>query len=121
MAKILVVDDSQSALLAATQIIEKIGHTAVGAANGEYGLNALKENKDIKLVLADFHMPIMNGHEMVKKIREEQEYNHIPIVMVTTESQKERVLSMAKIGIQGWIIKPPTEETITNVLVKLNI
>ena len=58
------------------------------------------------LVLLDFNMPVLNGYDTLQKIRQDLNDPSTPIIMVTSENEKDKVLACAKIGIKGYIVKP---------------
>ena len=88
----------------------------VQAENGEEALKVLFDNQDIKMIFIDWNMPIMNGYEFVKAVRSNPSYNHIKLVMVTTEGEKSKVADAAKVGINGYVVKPFEAATIEKVL-----
>jgi len=79
------------------------------AADGVEAVNACKEN-DYDLVLMDWNMPNMLGIDAVKAIRELGQT--MPIIMVTTEAEKERIVDAVRAGAQNYIIKPFEPDTI---------
>lgn len=72
------------------------------------GAQALAEYEVWKpdIVLLDMNMPIMNGFQVLKSLRQEKNDQTITVIMMTSISEKEDVLACAKIGIQGYIVKP---------------
>ena len=68
--KILFVEDEVDLITIISETLSKLGANFVTANNGEEGLQALKDNPDIQLVVTDINMPILNGIDMIKKIRE---------------------------------------------------
>ena len=76
------------------------------------------ENK-IDMVITDLNMPNMNGLEMTRAIRADQRYDGVPIVLLTTEGQKEKMIEGKKAGAAGWIVKPFDEEKICGVVAKM--
>ena len=109
--KILTVDDSR-----AVRIIVKKSFTAYDveifeAANGVEGLAmASKEVPD--LILLDVTMPVMDGIEMLTKLKADSALKVIPVIMLTAEAGRENVLKIAKIGIRDYIVKPFKEEVL---------
>lgn len=73
------------------------------AANGEEALNIYEEKKP-NIILTDIHMPIMDGIEFVKTIREENK--RIPIVMITAHTDKEYLLEAVELKMEKYIVKP---------------
>ncbi len=79
--------------------------------------------EDFDLVLTDWNMPEMNGEQFVKKLRSDEKYKSLPILMITTRGMKDDVITAVKLGINGYIVKPFTpdilKDKITNVMNKL--
>ncbi|MEW5924075.1 MAG: response regulator [Candidatus Zixiibacteriota bacterium] len=102
---ILIVDDSQIMRKIMAQAIKKVGNfDVVEAADGQEGVETLLKDSTIELVLMDWNMPVMTGIEALKKIRMNQK--SIPVIMVTTEAEKERVLEAIKSGANDYLAKP---------------
>jgi two-component system chemotaxis response regulator CheY len=105
MGNVLIVDDSSLIRSVASKATEDIGHIPIVAINGEDGLKKLAEN-EIDLIFSDVNMPVMNGMDMVKKIKEQDKYKFIPIVMLTTEDG-DKIKSEGKtLGVKAWMVKP---------------
>ena len=113
---ILIVDDS-----ATTRAIIKRAVGATGlpvekyleAANGKLGLDALAANK-VDLVLADLHMPEMDGVEMTRRIFADAKTASTPVVIISAEPNAERIAAIE--GIRGYLRKPFTPEAVRQVL-----
>ncbi|SPJ23595.1 response regulator [Palleronia abyssalis] len=119
MAKtVLSVDDSKSIRDMIGFTLEPNGYEVIGAGDGLEGLAALSENK-VSLVVCDLNMPNMNGIEMIKKVREDRRFDGIPVVMLTTEAQKEKMLEAKEAGAAGWLVKPFNEEKLVAVVTKM--
>ena len=76
------------------------------AADGLKCLEVLSKNPDIDVIFMDWNMPNLNGADTVDKIREIPEYNHIKIIMATTEGAREKVRQMVSKGVKGYLVKP---------------
>jgi PAS domain S-box-containing protein len=79
--KVLVVDDEATSNFLLSILVRKHDHDVIEASNGQEAIDALRENSDIDLVLMDIRMPILNGHEATKKIRE---FNKEVIIIAQT-------------------------------------
>lgn len=106
MAKILVVDDSETARVQVKLDLVEAGHEIVEAENGIKGLEALSANKDIKLIICDVNMPEMDGLTMCDEIAANPELNKIPIIMLTTQCSDDMKARGKKSGVVAWINKP---------------
>lgn len=90
MKTILVVDDEFGIIDALSMLLEDEGYRVVTAPNGKLGLERLKEHKP-DLVLIDVMMPIMNGPEMLRKMRSEMAFKHTPVILVTAAPESDAV------------------------------
>ncbi len=103
--KILVVDDSRTAMMMNKMILAKHPFTIVTACNGREGVEkALAELPD--LILMDVVMPEMNGFDALRAIRDKAETKDTPVIMVTTRSEAENVEVGYEIGCNDYITKP---------------
>ena len=108
--KVLVVDDSAVMRKVLVKVLSHAGITDVNeAADGEEAVAAC-EAEDYGLVLMDWNMPKMLGIDAVKQIRANG--NSVPIIMVTSETSKRRVMEALKVGADNYITKPFRPELI---------
>jgi len=115
---VLSVDDSASIREMMSFALEPKGYTVVKAEDGQDGLKKISENK-IDLVITDLNMPNMNGIEMTRAIRADSRFDGIPIVLLTTEGQKEKMMEGKAAGAVGWIVKPFDEQKICGIVAKM--
>src|ERR1035437_1995228 len=109
--KILTVDDSKTIRLIVARAFKSFACEIFEAADGVEGLTAAqRERPDI--IILDLTMPIMDGVEMLTKLKADPELRSIPVVMLTAESGRENVLRIAKLGVRDYLIKPFKEESI---------
>lgn len=78
------------------------------AEHGAQAWQLLCEHDDVDVLITDWNMPEMNGLELVKKVRAEEKYADMPIIMVTTEGGKAEVIVALKAGVNNYIVKPFT-------------
>jgi two-component system chemotaxis response regulator CheY len=104
--RILVVDDSEIARRDVTGALRLKGYEVIEAGNGQEGLELFQENGPICMVLADLHMPVMNGIQMCEEIGRLDGIRMPPVLMVTSESSPELKARGKKAGIVGWVVKP---------------
>ncbi|MEN8717062.1 MAG: response regulator, partial [Sulfurovum sp.] len=102
---VLYVEDEDDLRNVTSQILKNFTKKQFLAQNGKEGLDIFKENeKEIDLVITDINMPIMNGLDMIKKIKEIN-FN-IPIIVATAFSNKEYLLEAIDIGVDKYVLKP---------------
>jgi signal transduction histidine kinase/DNA-binding response OmpR family regulator len=104
--KVLIVDDDVRNVFALASVFEGRGMHVLFAENGREGLDALKQNPDVDLVLMDIMMPEMDGYETTRAVRELPEFKSLPIVALTAKAMKgDREKSIAS-GASDYITKP---------------
>jgi two-component system chemotaxis response regulator CheY len=117
MSKALVVDDSRTIRIIIRRILIELGYEVCEAANGIEALKVLETEKTtVKLVLADWNMPEMNGLELVKCLRQNPEYASLKVLMVTTETEMDQMASALEAGANEYVMKPFTKDILTEKL-----
>lgn len=102
--KALIVDDSTTMRRILANVLRQVGATEIAqAANGQEAVDQVRDG-EFDLVLMDWNMPVMTGIDALKAIRGSG--SAVPIIMVTTEAEKARVLEALKEGANNFIIKP---------------
>jgi len=108
--KILVVDDSSTMRRIIINTLSRIGYTnVVEADNGKTGLEKLAQG-GVEMIITDWNMPEMDGLEFVGVVRTSD--TKIPILMVTTNAAKEDIVSALQAGVNNYVVKPFTPETL---------
>lgn len=116
---IITVDDSSTMRRIIKNTLMKIGFSNIlEAGHGIEALEVLAKNK-VDLIITDWNMPEMDGLTFVKALRAKSEYKEIPILMVTTEAAKEDILTALRSGVNNYIVKPFTPETLQEKVFKL--
>ncbi|MDZ7260503.1 MAG: response regulator [candidate division KSB1 bacterium] len=117
---VLVVDDS-SVMRAMIIKTLRLSHLPLGeiyqASNGLEGLKVLQEHW-IDLALVDINMPVMNGEEMIDRVRQNPETADLSIIVISTEGSETRIEMLENKG-AGFIHKPFTPETLRNAIIKI--
>lgn len=117
MAKIIVVDDSRILRQILTSNLTEAGHEIVGeAGNGQEVLDML-ETINPDLITLDITMPVMDGIEALKQIK--NNYPAISVVMVSAAGQKDKVMESLKAGADDFLQKPFEPEDVKHVVAKL--
>jgi len=116
--KILSVDDSAIVRKIIQGAVEVLNFDLLEASDGLEGKKVLEEHhEEIGLILLDWNMPGMNGMELLQVIKGDEQFRHIPVMMVTTESEKENIVRAIKEGAEHYVVKPFTmEELIKKIL-----
>jgi two-component system chemotaxis response regulator CheY len=116
---IITVDDSSTMRRIIKNTLTKLGFTNVlEAANGVEGLDVLAKN-EVDMIITDWNMPEMDGLTFVKTLRSKEEYKDTPILMVTTEAAKEDILTALRSGVNNYVVKPFTPDTLQEKVNKL--
>ncbi len=119
MAQILVVDDSPVVINEVTSFFIKEGFQVSSASDGITGLEKIKQDPGIQLVLVDVNMPNMDGLTMVEKIRGELNNKTVQVLMLTTENNASMKDRAKAAGVKGWIVKPFNGSAIINSVKKM--
>jgi two-component system chemotaxis response regulator CheY len=106
MAKtILFVEDSASVRQVMTSTLSREGYDVIVACDGQDALGKLSGGK-IHLIISDVNMPNMDGLTFVKTAKQLPAYKFTPIIMLTTETQQEKMNEGKAAGVKAWIVKP---------------
>lgn len=116
--KILTVDDSKAVRIIVKKTFKMYDCDIVEAGNGAEGMDmCMREKPD--LILLDVTMPVMDGVEMLGKLKENSELKDIPVIMLTAESGQEIVVKIAKLGVRDYIVKPFKEEALIEKVIRI--
>jgi CheY-like chemotaxis protein/HEAT repeat protein len=114
--QVLAVDDSKAMLNFYRSIASSLGLNICTAGNGKEGLDVLSGPESFKLILTDMNMPVMDGIEFTRQIREDPGYACIPIIMITTESEKSQQVIAREAGVTDFLQKPFSVERLQEVM-----
>jgi len=104
--KILVVDDAKSARLVVKQMLEVQNYQVLEAENGVQALEILQQHDDIKVILTDYAMPVMDGFELVVKVREQYSKEFLAIIGISGVNKPELSSNFIKNGANDFLVKP---------------
>ncbi len=117
--RILIVDDFSTMRRIIKNLLNDLGYTNTAEAdNGSSALTALGQGH-FDFVVTDWNMPGMTGIELLKAIRADDRYKSLPVLMVTAEAKREQIIEAAQNGVNGYIIKPFTAQTLEEKLGKI--
>ena len=109
---ILVVDDHQSMRRTIGDILRAVGLKALAQAeNGRQALEIMGQQR-VDFVILDWSMPEMDGLSTLRAIRANPEWKDLPVLMVTAEAEREKVVAAIESGVTSYVVKPFTPNTI---------
>lgn len=109
--RILLVDDMTSIRDLVRSQLRSMGYNdIIECANGEDAFNALERqsqsSRPVGLVISDWNMPVMTGLELLKKARSQPQYASLPIILLTSESERDQVTEAVLSGVSQYVVKP---------------
>jgi CheY-like chemotaxis protein/HAMP domain-containing protein/GAF domain-containing protein len=114
--KILIVDDDVRNVFALTSVLEASGMEVLYAENGRDGIETLRANGDVDLVLMDIMMPEMDGYEAIRAIRADDAFSQLPVISLTAKAMKgDREKSIAA-GASDYIVKPVDTDQLLSLM-----
>ncbi|ACJ28323.1 Response regulator receiver [Shewanella piezotolerans WP3] len=117
--KILVVDDFSTMRRIIKNLLRDLGfNNTQEADDGSTALPMLQKG-DFDFVVTDWNMPGMQGIDLLKAIRADDELKHLPVLMVTAEAKREQIIAAAQAGVNGYVVKPFTAATLKEKLDKI--
>lgn len=117
--RILVVDDFSTMRRIVRNLLADLGYeNIVEAEDGAPALQIMK-TEAIDFVVTDWNMPGMTGIDLLKAIRAEPRCARVPVLMVTAEARRNQIIEAAQAGVNGYIIKPFTAQTLKEKLDKI--
>ncbi len=105
MTNILVVEDDQDIRFLLSETVSDLGYDVLEAADGGTGLRrAIEEHPDV--ILLDVMMPVMDGFQVLAKLKEHAETHPMPVIMVSARGQEQDIMRAMRGGAWGFVIKP---------------
>lgn len=112
---VLIVDDSAAIRKLLRRVLRQV-EVPIGevfeAGDGIEALATLKTKTAVGLILSEINMPNMDGLQFLTQVRAMPEWQHVPIVMITTEGSQNKVMEAVQLGASGYVRKPFTAEQI---------
>ncbi|MGH8289776.1 MAG: chemotaxis response regulator CheY [Steroidobacteraceae bacterium] len=117
--KFLVVDDFSTMRRIIKNLLHDLGYANVAEADdGKTALPMLQAG-GIDFLITDWNMPGMPGLELIKAVRTDAKLAKMPVLMLTAEAKREQIIEAAQAGVNGYVIKPFTAETLREKLDKI--
>lgn len=118
--RVLIVDDFSTMRRIIKNLLSDLGfNNSVEAEDGHSALAVLRQDDAVELVVTDWNMPGMSGIELLRAIRADPQFRTLPVLMVTAEAKREQIIEAAQAGVNGYIIKPFTAQTLEEKLGKV--
>ncbi len=117
--KILVVDDFSTMRRIIKNLLRDLGFTNTAEADDGSTALPLLKNGDFEFLITDWNMPNVPGIELLKALRAEPSLAKLPVLMVTAEAKREQIIEAAEAGVNGYIVKPFTADTLKEKIDKI--
>jgi len=117
--RILTIDDSKTMRDMLMLTLANQGFDVLQAVDGQDGINVL-EKESVDVVITDINMPVMDGYEVIQHLRKNPDYDSMPILVLTTESDKEKKERARGLGATGFIVKPFNPVSLVEVIRKVS-
>lgn len=117
--KVLVVDDFSTMRRIVKNLLKQLGYTDIEEAEDGAQAYSKLQNGGFGFVVSDWNMPNMDGLELLKKVRSDSQLKDLPILMVTAEAEKEKVITAIQAGVNNYIVKPFTGEVLKEKIDKI--
>jgi two-component system chemotaxis response regulator CheY len=119
--KALVIDDSRAMRRILSDMLRDMGFDVAEAANGRSGFEVLATGPAPNVVLVDWNMPEMNGMDFVRTVRADSRFSDVPLMMVTTETELEKVVEALQQGANEYVMKPFSSDVVADKLHLLGV
>lgn len=117
--RIMSIDDSEATRKFIKGAVDILGFEFLEAADGREGLKVLeKEKGNVDLILLDWKMPVMDGMEMLEILKSSDHFKDIPVTMVSTESERDKVIEAIDKGAKNYLIKPFSHEVLVGKIME---
>lgn len=117
--KILIVDGYAAMRRIIRNLLRDLGFSNTHeATDGDTGLLMLREG-GVDFLVTDWKLPGMTGLELLKAVRSDPELKGLPVLMVTTEAKREQIIEAATAGVNGYVVKPFSAETLADKINKI--
>ena len=104
--KTLITDDFATLRMSLKSVLEQLGYPEMDEAkDGQEAIDKLKE-KDYDLIISDIDMPVMNGFELLDYVKKDDNLKNIPVIFITAEAEREKIVESIKAGLDAYITKP---------------
>ncbi len=106
--RILVVEDFATMRRVIRNLLNDLGYASISEAEDGTSALPMLHNQRFDLVITDLLMPEMSGMELLRAMRADRGLCHIPVLMITADAQREKIIEAARAGVNAYIVKPFT-------------
>ena len=117
--KILLIEDSEDFRSKMKSLLETLDYEVLEASDGLEGIDVMKSQREINLVISDLHMPNLDGLSMCKKLKDDNIKSDALILMVTTEANPKLKRKGSDAGIYKWLLKPISDKKFLSMIKKI--
>lgn len=117
--KILIVDDFSTMRRIIKNLLRDLGFTNTQEADDGSTALPMLQNSDFDFLITDWNMPNMPGIDLLKAVRADDNLKSLPVLMVTAEAKRDQIVAAAEAGVNGYIVKPFTAETLKEKIEKI--
>ena len=117
--RILIVDDFSTMRRIVKNLLNDLGYSNTAEADDGHTALAALRAAPFDFVVTDWNMPGMTGIDLLRAIRADDRLKTLPVLMVTAEAKREQIIEAAQNGVNGYIIKPFTAQTLEEKLGKI--
>jgi two-component system, chemotaxis family, chemotaxis protein CheY len=123
-SRILIVDDLESLRELLKAYLQRLGFRAIDEAyDGQNALDMMWEAEHVKapyaIVISDWNMPNMTGLDLLLRVRQVEGWKKLPFILLTTESEKDKIVSAVTAGVSNYMVKPVEEAMLKDKLQKV--
>ena len=118
---ILIVDDSMPMRSVIKRTLKAAGYGSaqiLEAQNGQEAIDLMRKSW-VDLVMTDYNMPVMNGMDFIRNARDDSVLSQVPVVVVSTEGNEQKIHEFMELGASGYITKPFTAERIRDLIIEI--
>ncbi|HHQ42252.1 MAG TPA: chemotaxis protein CheY [Chromatiales bacterium] len=110
--KILIVDDFSTMRRIIKNLLRELGFNNTHEADDGSTALPMLQNGDFDFLITDWNMPGMTGLDLLKAVRADAKLKDLPVLMVTAEAKRDQIIEAAQAGVNGYIVKPFTAQTL---------
>ncbi|MDY0208542.1 MAG: chemotaxis response regulator CheY [Pseudomonas sp.] len=117
--KILIVDDFSTMRRIIKNLLRDLGFTNTAEADDGATALPMLQSGSFDFLVTDWNMPIMSGLDLLREVRADDKLKHLPVLMVTAEAKRDQIITAAQAGVNGYVVKPFTAETLKDKIEKI--